>query len=208
MRTWQFQQADVLLTNATTVLDQRTAIATAAAASRLTVPPTLRTAFESPDGFASATLEATAELEAIRRYDAAVAARPSAPNPMQQAGLWNTTPENDLERARTLFASGDLTGSAEAASAAAGTWSNAEDIGRGRFVSIGLLVLALFLALILITVSVRGRRRRAAAGAALGAAAGAAPGAAPDPYATLGPSADPTQPVDVRGAGARGAEPD
>ena len=189
MRTWQFEQAEVLLTNASTVLDQRTAIASVAAASGLSLPPTLRTAFESTDGFASATLEATAELEAIRRYDAAGAARPVAPDPMQQAGLWNTTPEDDLDRARALFASGDLTGSAAAASAAAGTWSDAEDIGRGRFVSLGLLVLAFLLGLTLITVSVRGRRRRARS-------------------ATLGASADTTEPVDVRGAGARGSEPD
>jgi hypothetical protein len=211
MRTWQFQQAEVLLTNASTVLDQRTAIASAAAESGLSVPPTLRTAFESPDGFASATLEATAELEAIRRYDAAVAARPAAPTLIQQAGLWNTTPEADLGRARALFASGDLAGSATAASAAAGTWAKAEDIGRGRFVSLGLLVLAFFLALILITVSLRGRRRArvarlAAAAAPSAGPAGAAgvvgvadeaPDAAAEPYATLAASTDPTEPVDV-----------
>ena len=43
-----------LLDDARTILDQRAAIATAAAAAGLTVPTTLRTAFESPDGFASA----------------------------------------------------------------------------------------------------------------------------------------------------------
>ena len=82
MRAWQFDQATRLLTSARTILDQRAVIATAAAASGLTLPTTLRTAFESPDGFASATLEATAELEAIDRYDAAAAARPDESDPL------------------------------------------------------------------------------------------------------------------------------
>ena len=56
------------------------------AAAGLTTPTTLRTAFESPDGFASATLEATAELEAIQRYDAAAAARPDESDPLVRPG--------------------------------------------------------------------------------------------------------------------------
>ena len=68
-----------------TILDERAAIATAAAAAGLTAPDTLRTAFESPDGFASATLEATAELEAIaalrrRRGGTARRVRPARPD--------------------------------------------------------------------------------------------------------------------------------
>ena len=70
MRAWRFDQADSLLTAAAAILDQRTTIASGAAAAGLTAPDTLRTAFESPDGFARATLEATAELEAIDRYEA------------------------------------------------------------------------------------------------------------------------------------------
>jgi hypothetical protein len=160
MRAWRFDQATTLLTEAATILDRRATIATDAAASGLTVPTTLRTAFESPDGFASATLEATAELAAIDRYDAAVAARPGATDLFQAAGLWGVTPDADLDRARTLFASGDLSGSVAAAGSAAATWTGAEDVGRGRLVSLALLALALLFALLLLTAWLRGRRRR------------------------------------------------
>ena len=67
MRAWRFDDANRLLTAAETVLAQRANIAAGATASGLTVPDALRTAFESPDGFASATIEAQAELDAIAR---------------------------------------------------------------------------------------------------------------------------------------------
>jgi hypothetical protein len=200
MRAWHFDQARTLLTAATTILQQRTAIATAAASSGLAAPATLRTAFESPDGFASATLEATAELEAIHRYATAAGAHVAAPDGLQAVGLWGTNPDSDLARARTLFASGDLAGSAAAADYAAATWITASDVGRGRIVSIGLLVLALVLGLLLLAVA-RGRRRRSPRRSR--AYAGWA-----DPYATLGASPDRAEPVDVGADRARGAEPD
>ena len=78
LRAWRFDDANRLLGAAEAVLAQRTTIAGEAAAAGLTTPVTLQTAFESPDGFASATLEAPAEREAIARYTAAVAARPAA----------------------------------------------------------------------------------------------------------------------------------
>ena len=53
MRTWRFDDAERLLTEAEPILAQRTAIATDAAAAGLAGPDTLRTAFESPDGFAT-----------------------------------------------------------------------------------------------------------------------------------------------------------
>ena len=66
----------------------------AAAAAGLTAPDTLRTAFESPDGFATRHAEATAELEAIdalrRRGRGAARRRPIR---SQVIGLWGTTPE-------------------------------------------------------------------------------------------------------------------
>ena len=160
LRAWQFDQATMLLDDARSVIDQRAAIATAAVASGLTAPDTLRTAFESPDGFASATLEATAELEAIHRYDAAVAARPVESDPMVRLGLLGTAPEVDLALARTQFASGDLTGSATSAGAARSAWTGAADVGLGRAVSIAVLAVALVMAVILFAAWLRGRRRR------------------------------------------------
>lgn len=199
MRAWRFDQANILLADGTAVLDQRSAIATRVAASGLTAPDTLRIAFESPDGFATATLEARAELDVIARYDAAVAARPSVSDPLRDLGLWGTSPDGDLEQARTLFATGDLTSSAAAARSAMATWAGAVDVGRGRLISIVALVLAALLAVVLVAVWVRGRRRRRGGG---GVTSGA------DPYATLAATPDPDEGAEVRETGARGAEPD
>ena len=209
MRAWRFDQATTLLADAATVLDQRTSIAAATASDGLTIPPTLKTAFESPDGFASATLEATAELEAIHRYDAAVASRLAATDFLQAAGLWGTNPDGDLAQARTLFASGDLAGSATSAGIAAATWSTAEDVGRGRLVSLGILAVALLLGVVLFGVWLLGRRRTGAAVAGAAVVAGTAEVVGrPDSYATLAASSDPTEPVEVGDDRPRGAEPD
>ena len=159
MRTWRFDDVNRLLTEAETILAQRTDIATAAAASGLAVPGTLRAAFESPDGFATAGLEASAELEAIARYDAAVAARPASTDLISDIGLWAASPQADLDAARTRFASGDTAGAISSAGNAAAAWSNAADIGRGRLVSLGLLVLAVVVAIASALIWYRGRRR-------------------------------------------------
>jgi hypothetical protein len=198
MRAWQFDQATSLLTDASTILDQRAVIRTRAAASQLTVPDSLETAFERPDGFASATVEAKAELEAIGRYDAAAAARLSAPDLLQTLGLWGTTPEVELTKARTLFATGDLAGTAAAAASAAAVWSSAEEIGRGRAFSLGVLALAILLGLLLLLALWRGRRRRRRRRRV----------AMAHPYATLAATRDPAGPAAVGDAGDMGVKRD
>ncbi len=160
LRAWRFDTATALLDDATRILDQRSAIQAAATSSGLTPPDSLRRAFELPDGFASASDEAATELESIHRYDVAAALRPAAPDLLQTLGLWGATPDDELDQARTLFAAGDLGGSAAAAADAAAAWSGAEDLGRGRLVSIVALTLAGILAVILIVLWWRGRRRR------------------------------------------------
>lgn len=227
LRAWQFDDANRLLGAAEAVLTQRTAIAADAAAAGLTVPVTLRTAFESPDGFASATLEAAAEREAITRYTAAVAARPDAvTDVVQEIGLWGTTPQADLDQARTLFAGGDLAGAATAASAAGAAWSSAADTGRGRLLGVGGLVL--LLALVLFAIWWLGRRRGAPVstvaaapsepagptwlpvepGSVTASGPGMAAASGPDSYATLAASPDPVGGTEVGEPAARGAEPD
>ena len=168
MRAWRFDQAKTLLSDAATILRQRATIATHAATSGLTAPTTLRAAFESPDGFASATLEATAEVAALDRYDTAVAARMTPSGILEAAGLWGASPEADLDRARALFASGDVAGSVAASESATAAWAGAEYVGRGRLVSLGLLALALVFALLLARIWWRGRRRRMAGTVASG----------------------------------------
>jgi hypothetical protein len=189
MRAWQFDQATDLLTHARAVIDQRSAIATQAAAAGLTVPTTLETAFEANDGFAGATLEATAELEAIGRYRDAVAARPVGFDAIQEVGAWGTAPDADLARARGLFASGDLSGSATAATAAAAIWTGAAEMGRARLLGSGGLVLVLLIAVVLFAIWLRGRRRQRHA-----------PVGAADPYATLAATPDPVGPVESAGS--------
>ncbi|MEA2610272.1 MAG: hypothetical protein QOJ75_2515 [Chloroflexota bacterium] len=182
LRAWQFDSATSLLDDATRILGQRAAIKAAASESGLTPPDTLRTAFERPDGFASATQEAGAELQAIDRYDAAAAMRPAAPDLLQTLGLWGATPGVEIDRSRALFASGDLSGSAASAAAAAGIWAGAADLGRGRLVSIVALVLAVLLSILLVVTWLRGRRRRRQA---------LAPGwVSGEPYATLAATPD------------------
>jgi hypothetical protein len=160
MRAWRFDTATMLLDAARAILDQRRAIETAATAAGLTPPVTLREAFERPDGFTSAGDEAAQELDSIARYRAAAATRLPTPDVVQGLGLWGTTPDDELARSRELFASGDLAGSTAAAAAAATAWTSAEDVGRGRLVSIGALTLAALLAVILVGAWLRGRRRR------------------------------------------------
>jgi hypothetical protein len=193
MRAWRFDAATALLDSATQVLDQRGAIEAAATAAGLTPPDTLHVAFERPDGFTGAIDEAAAELESIRRYDSAAGSRLPAPDPLQTLGLWGATPDAELDQSRTLFAAGDLAGSAAAAAAAAAAWTGAEDIGRGRLVSIGALMLAALLAIALIGAWLRGRRRRHRT---------LAPGwVSEEPYATLAATPD-----DPAAAGHEGAD--
>ena len=173
MRTWRFDDAEQLLTEAETILAQRTAIAADAAAAGLAPPDTLETAFERPDGFATATAEVDAEREAIASYTAAVAARPTTTDVMSDIGLWGTSPDADLAAAKTQFASGDLAGATTSAGRAASAWTNAADVGRGRLVSVGLLALAGLLAVLLLAVVWYRSRRRARRGTMSAGDAGA-----------------------------------
>ncbi len=206
MRAWRFDQAETMLGDASTVLDERAQITTDATAAGLTVPDTLRTAFESPDGFASAAVEASAELAAIHGYTSAVEARRTAADTIEAIGLWGTNPEGDLDRARTRFASGDVAGSVVAASAAESAWTGAAEAGRARLTSIGILVLALSLGLVILGIWLRGRRRPVPTPAFSSGSPDSL--ARTDPYATLAASSDPAGPVEVGDDRARGAEPD
>jgi hypothetical protein len=161
MRAWQFDQATGMLTDAEGILRQRTEIEAKALASGLTPPSTLRSAFEGTGGLAAAGGEASAELQAIAAYDAAVVAVPlGARDLLQTLGSLGTDPAGDLAKAKTLFANGDLAGSTAAATDAAAAWASAENLGRGRIVSLILLALALVFAAILVASWYRGRRRR------------------------------------------------
>ncbi len=192
MRAWRFDTATALFEGATRILDERGRIEANATAAGLTPPPTLHAAFERPDGFTSAADEAAAELASIDRYAAAAGTRPASPDLLQTLGLWGMTPDTELAQARTLFASGDLAGSATAAATAAAAWTGAESTGRGRLVSLAALTLAAVLAVALVIAWLRGRRRRLRA---------LAPGwVSDDPYGTLAATPGDVATLDDRGA--------
>jgi hypothetical protein len=113
--------------------------------------------------------------------------------------MWGATPGADLTRSHDLFAAGDLAGSSDAAAAAGTVWASAEDVGRGRLVSIIALMLALLLAVILFVGWIRARRRRRRRFGARWVGR--------DPYATLAGTLD-QPPTGVAGDGNKGADLD
>jgi hypothetical protein len=114
--------------------------------------------------------------------------------------MLETTPDVDLARSRDLFAAGDLASSIDAAAAAAIVWTTAEDVGRGRLVSIIALTLAALLAIALFVAWVRSirRRRRRFAARWVGR----------DAYGTLAATLDPPPPTVVGDEGHKGADLD
>jgi hypothetical protein len=156
---WRFDDATAQIDAAGAVLTQRTALATAAGAAGLTLPGTLRTAFEGSGGTAAAGAEATSEREAIARIAADDATRADDPSPVALIGLLGTNPEASMAKARSAFAAGDLAGAAASADAAAMTWDGATDTGRLRLAVLALLLAAIGIVVFLVT---RWRARRAA----------------------------------------------
>jgi hypothetical protein len=160
MRAWQFEQANQLLDGAQRALDDRDAVATAAAAVGLGVPDTMRTAFEGPRGFAAASAESGAELVAIASYRDARASRPATSDPLLTIGLWSADPASALDRAAAAFTAGDLRGTVEASSFARATWTTARDVGRNRVLAVGGSLAALLLGSWLVFRAIRDRRLR------------------------------------------------
>ncbi len=182
MRAWQFDTAGGLLDEAAAVLEQRDAIARAAADADLTPPDNLRAAFEGNDGLDAARAEIDQELDVIDRYADAVALRPANPDVFTQLGLYEETPETDLKEAATAYAAGDLDGSAAAADEARLTWISAADVGRTRAVVIALITIAILLLLVLSIAGIVRLRRGRRARPALAAESGAMPATGdPDP---------------------------
>ena len=135
-----------MLDIASDVLDQRSAVESAAAVAGLEPPKALQIAFEGDDGFDDAIAEADAELQTIERYKEAVAVRPVGNDLFLTLGLWDESPEADLATSREAFARGDLSASAASAGEAEATWSSAAGLGRGRVISLLVLAVAALLA--------------------------------------------------------------
>jgi hypothetical protein len=162
MRTWQVQAARDQLAVADAALAQQAALVEAASAAKVTLPDRVRAAFVGPGGPEAARAEAAAELAVVESITAAEAARPAATGVGElvvRGGLLSATPEADLAAARAALAGGDVDAAFAAAKDAETGWTVAPEVGRGRIVSVALLVAALVLLLGLI----RQHRRRGTA---------------------------------------------
>jgi len=227
MRAWRFPEAAAAMTEAATVLADRDRLTTATAELGLAFPAALEPAYESAadeadlqalDGRIAGWIRAATAVRSAR--DALAAARA----PLVAVGLLGTRPEAAYTAALAAFAAGDdaaaVAGSSEAVAALAG----AEEIGRGRALSIGAVAAAvavLLLVLVVLWFRARRRRRQALAGATAGLDTGPAslamvaadddaptvatavtPDGAPEPYATLAATPDPREEHEI------GVEPD
>ena len=203
LRAWDFEAATTLLAEARGILARRGELEAAAASNGLRLPPRLETAFEGDGGFAAAAAEADAQAAAIEIVGQAAAARPAAPDVVQQLGLWGETAEVNLENARNAFASGDLEGVAREAVEARATWQGAGEVGRNRIlVGLGIAILVV-LALAFVASQWRNRRRRNRAGTDIDDGSGGSSGGGgtgPDPDRAPDAADDTITTVDRPGA--------
>ena len=160
MAAWQFDQAKSLMLASKAVLGQRQVIADAAAAIGLTPPPTLRAAFEGPDGPAAASAEADRELEAIQAIASAAAARGAAAGLLAQVGLVARDPGSALAAARAAFEAGDPSTAIADAEVARSDWLSGEERGQARLTTLVVIAASIVVLVVAVTVIMRGRRRR------------------------------------------------
>ncbi len=159
MRTWQFDNAGQQLALATAVLDERDALAAAAASAGLEVPAMLRTHFEGATDLAPVKAQAEADRSALASIQAAMLARPANIGPIDWIGLVGAGPDLSLSAAVTAYGSGEPAKAMTDAADARASWEAAGDAGRTRIAVLGVgLAIVLLLGL-----AVRIRRSRRAA---------------------------------------------
>ena len=148
LRSWRFDVAIERMASARGILGERVSLAAAAAAAGLTLPNSLRDAFEGPDGLTAAAAEAASEQSAVEMIAAAESARPDTgflDGLVTGFGLLFQDPAEQLGAAQLAFQSGNIHGAYDAALAARNAWRYAAEAGRWRIVSLVLLVLSLAL---------------------------------------------------------------
>lgn len=160
MRAWRFDAARGLLSATDAVTAQRISLEQSAAAAKLTLPDTLRSAFEGSAGIAAAAAEATREQATVDAIVSARAAQPTETGAGELAiiavGLLGADPAGEVASAVKALAAGDVQQAYVLATDASGTWTGAAGLGRSRIVSVLLLLVALALVVGL----VRQQRRR------------------------------------------------
>jgi len=167
MRAWQFGLARDLLAATDGVSAQRAKLEQTAATAGLTLPATLRGAFEGDGGIAVAADEASAEQAVV---DAIVSARAAEPNEsgaeerlIIAVGLVGADPAGQVRRAATRLTAADLEGAYTDATDASAAWTGAAALGRSRIVSAVLLLLAVVLLAGLVRQRRSARRARSTA---------------------------------------------
>jgi hypothetical protein len=169
LRAWQFDDAEAMLVDAEALLGRRAELEGAAAEAGLRLPTRLEAAFEGDAGFAAARAEAEAEKATLDALLAAAAARPAAPDTLEQIGLLGSSPDETLAAGRQAFSSGDLESAASAASSVYVAWSGAAAAGRSRILAATGVAILVLLG-VLVTVSYargwRAARRQGALGSA------------------------------------------
>jgi hypothetical protein len=147
MRSWSFDVASERIGAAAAILGERSTLAAAAEAAGLTLPDSLRVAFEGPDGLTAAAAEAASEHSAVEMLAAAEDARPLDAGFLDGLvigiGLLFQDPADQLGTAELAFESGNVTGAYDTAVLARDAWRYAAAAGRWRIVSLLLLGLSL-----------------------------------------------------------------
>lgn len=159
MDAWRYDVAEQLLDQANAVLAARGSLEEAARTAGLTLPSSVRDAFEGGAGPGAALAEVQAELAAIGEITAAEALGERARDALETIGLAGREPDGELVAARAAFAAGDVRGAIARAQAARSTWLGAADAGRTRLIG-GLLALVVVAGSMILAVGgLMGRRR-------------------------------------------------
>jgi hypothetical protein len=140
---WQFGQTELLLADANAVLTDRTRIANQATTLSLSVPDTLRAAFEAGPTFGAAKVVANDELGALNAIGSATRDIAREPTPLEWVGLLFANPSSSLDQARSSFEDGDATRATAQANAARAERDGAAADGRLRLGAAGGSVLVL-----------------------------------------------------------------
>ncbi len=159
MGAWDFRAADDLMTDARAVLVDRATIDSRAATLSLSVPTTLRAAFEAGPTFDAAKRDAADELAALAAIGSATTTLASDPSPVEWVGLLFADPRAELSAARGAFENGQASDATAQADAARAEREGAADVGRLRVAVTGGSLLVID-GLAMGALAVRRRRRR------------------------------------------------
>lgn len=156
MRSWQFDTARQQLAQATTVFDERDALAAAASKAGLTMPAVLGRTFTDATDLSTVVSLVKAEGDAATAIETSRQARPASIGMVEWIGLLGSRPDQQVESAIAAFESGDPGTAITDAAGARSSWEAAAETGRLRLI---VLVAALALILVVVLIVRFGRSR-------------------------------------------------